>query len=133
MKEGFRPDFGLHLKELFSNNGGMTFMGFDFTEILRIAPEQYIIFTYYVYNGTEYALSLDFSIWQLNELFDLMQPHFNDNDFKNIVSSLLSMTKLLSKANWTMPIPGICCQAKLGELQINNNEKYIPFIVEKFY
>lgn len=133
MKEGFKPDFGLYVKETFPNPVAMSFIGLEFTEIMRIAPEQYTIFTTYVFDETEFALSLDFSVWRLNELFDLMQPHFAEDDFKLVVMRLLSFTELKTTTSWSMPVPGICCQATLGELEVNENEKYIPFVVEKFY
>ncbi len=133
MKKGFKPDLGLYLKENLGNPVAMSFLGIEFTEIMRIAPERYTIFTTYVFEETEYALTLDFSVWQLNELFDLMKPHFEENNFKSLVLKLLSFTEVVTSTNWSMPIPGICCQATLGEVEVNANEKYIPFIVQKFF
>lgn len=133
MKEGFKPDFGLYVRENFPPKTIIQFVNLSINNIFRIGPKYYSLYTNYIFQDIEYALSLDFHFEVLPDLIELIEPYFNISDFANMVYQLTGPEEKHKAVEWNEAFNNICCSAILGQEEINANEKYIPFIVKKFY
>jgi hypothetical protein len=93
---------------------------------------EYSLFTTYQVEGVDYALSLDFTVEQLPDLVKKLAPYFNPQDFELLINQLIDPSMPSKMIQWDEPIGGIDCEAELGSEEINQNERYIPFVVSKF-
>lgn len=131
MGNNFYADYGLFAKANF-NTQTHIFYGLKTNHIMRVDLNTYSIFTNYTFNNITYALSLDFDIDLLQALLDNIAPYFSDKDMADMIIKLLDPAFRHNIIEWNSPIGDINCLTSLGEMQKNENESYIPFVVQKF-
>lgn len=131
MGNNFYPDYGLFAKANFNTHTHI-FYGLKTNHIMRVDLNTYSIFTNFTFNSITYALSLDFDIELLQTLLDNIAPYFSDKDMADMIIKLLDPAFRHNIIEWNNPIGDINCQTSLGEIQKNENESYIPFVVQKF-
>lgn len=133
MKEAFKPDFGIYVKENLPAADVIQFVNLSIKNILRISPKEYSLFTNHIFEEVEYVVSLDFPLEGLADLVQLIESYFDFEEFEILIDKLLDPSMKDTIVEWSEPIDNICCSAILGDEVVNSNESYIPFLVEKFY
>ena len=131
MGSTFRPDYGLFVKENF-NTDSFLFYGLQTDHVMRVDYQLFSFFTSYEFDGVTYALSLDFGQDLLSAFLKVLSPYFSDNDFDGLIMKLTDPEFKYKIVEWNEPIGDFSCNTTLGEIQQNQNESYIPFIVKSF-
>jgi len=131
MGSTFHPDYGLFAKENF-NTDLFFFYGLQTDHVMRVDYQLFSIFTSYEFDGVTYALSLNFGQNLLAVFLNILSPYFSENDFDGLISKLTDPEFKYKIVEWNEPICDFSCKTKLGEIQPNQNEYYIPFIIQEF-
>ncbi|RLA72513.1 MAG: hypothetical protein DRG78_23755 [Epsilonproteobacteria bacterium] len=122
-----KPDYGLKLlKDEISKDADLTFFNFPLSEILILSQGQYTSMSNILIDSIEYALSLDFNQIQLDKILL--------NTKSNSVQIIKDALKLDSITPRTIDIKDkiiIDIVTKLGDLEENQNESYVPFILQE--
>ena len=131
MADTFKPDFGLYFKENFTTDVSI-FYGLATDHIMRVDFDTYSIFTTYIFDSITYALSLDFDAKLLPDLLKFLSPYFSVNDLEDLKNKLIDPDFKHHILEWNEAVGDFSCKTTLGEIQQNQNESYIPFVIQAF-
>ena len=131
MGSTFNPDYGLFVKENY-NTDLFLFYGLATDHIMRVGMDTYSFFTTYDFDGTTYGLSLDFDVEHFPAFVNILSPYFSPDDLGDLKSKLTDPEFKHNILEWNEPIGDFNCNTTLGEIQQNQNESYIPFIIQAF-
>lgn len=133
MSENFCPDYGVMMKELFPEVEIFFFYNLAINDICRVSLKEYSLFTNYEFAGKTYALSLDFGFELLPVLIDKIKDSFSKSTLETIIYRLVDPEIKHNLVKLGLEVGDIGCEAKLGELQLNVNESYIPLVATRFF
>jgi hypothetical protein len=120
-----KPDYGLKLsKDGFSKDGNIVLHSFLFDHVVRIDTSTYSTMSVILYNDTEYAISIDYSYSQLQEILNCAP--------NNLVDSLKLSTKKIQIGQVLNLEPfTVSLTLQLGELVEAAYESFVPFRIVK--
>ena len=123
-----KPDYGLYLWESGARTDARyTFYDFRLFNISLLEDGQYTTLVVFPVEGQRYALSLDFTRAQLDQLLARVSPEVQSAVRKNLEHSRVGDCIDLDEAI------AFGVTAHLGELQVNGNERYVPFVAQDFF
>jgi hypothetical protein len=124
----FRPDYGL---APIRSGVDPDFQAFFYTlhldHISAIGPNQFTTLLTVMLEGSEHALSLDFSADQLNRILEHAQP-------ATVARARRWLQQLCGEA--TLDIPEritFGARASLGEEQQAEKERYVPLVIQEVF
>ena len=124
----FRPDYGLALLRTGVNRD---FQSFFYTlhldHITAIGPNQFTTLITVMLEGSEHALSLDFSADDLNDILEHAQPA-TASRARTWVQQLRGVATLDIPEHITFG-----ARAALGEEQQAEKERYVPLIIQEVF
>jgi hypothetical protein len=133
MSDNFCPDYGVMMKESFPEVEVFFFYNLIISDISRVSPQEYSLFTNYEFAGKTFALSLDFGLDLLPVLIDIIKDSFSKSTLEAIIYRLVDPEIKANLIKLGLEVGDIGCEARLGELQFNVNESYIPLVVTRFF
>lgn len=120
----FAPDFGLYLQKQ-GFRGQFCFMPFRLHNLASLPEGGFMTMANTGFFGEIYAVSLEIDLGMLSHLKELLLP-----EYQRCIEEHLDQVK----RPWVitfMPPVSLIVDARLGELQTNDSEEYVAFIMEK--
>lgn len=129
-KQIIRPDYGVFFKETFGSDPVCIFPDFKIDNISYVNNNLYTTSTIVIYDNTEYYVSIDFNRENLNQLLLMI-------DDVNLKGNLRVRFFKEFESPIKMEFPDtpieLSIDTRLGDTITNQNETYIPFIVNDFF
>lgn len=125
----YAPDYGLWLKNQGADEGFVIdFVSFRLDHISAVEPDLFTTMANIPFGDDFHALTMDFDF----EILQAIIPYCTDETADEIVE----WANNLSEAGSTLQLPVspiFAVTMKLGELQSNNEESYVPLVTQKIY
>ena len=123
---GFAPDLGLKLKSLgMAADATWTFAPFHLFNITAVSEELFSTMSNVDFAGVEHAASLDFDYKMLQRIADLLPK-----DLRKSVEHYVIERDPPWVTTFPKPAP-LIMTVKLGSIESNDAEDYLPLIVTK--
>lgn len=123
-----KPDYGIYLHRNGRSNRNVTFRNLWFEEVFKLEAGQFTLFTNLVHQNTEYAVSLDFGIYVLQEILETVKSDFIGN-YTELLEFLINPRIKNDDYKFIGYQLELSLIAKPGPIFVNNNEEYSPLTI----
>ena len=123
----FKPDYGLRLKEEgISEDVDLDFYDFHLYSLTLLGNDQFSTMVEIPVDEELYALSLDFTISQLNEILSKATLPLANYLRKELARDSVTLRTIDFEAEVIFGV-----RARLGELQVVQNERFVPLVARE--
>ena len=123
----FKPDYGLRLKEEgISNDVDLDFYDFHLFSLTLLGNDQFSTMVEIPVDGELHALSLDFKFGQLNEILSKAALPLANYIRKELERDPVTQRTIDFEGEVIFGV-----KARLGDLQVVNNERFVPLVARE--
>lgn len=123
MAEEYLPDFGAFLCEQSGPDTSFVFASFPITELARVDKDLFSVTATMPHQGSLFTVTVDFSRERLLELVAAMPAELAEQ----LVVHFSTEFKQPQVVNLPLSVD-VCIEATLGEVNVNDQESYVPLV-----
>lgn len=123
----FKPDYGLRLKEEgISNDVDLDFYDFHLFSLTLLGNDQFSTMVVIPVDGELHSLSLDFNLSQLYKILSKADPSLASYLRNELARDPVTLRTIDLDGEVIFGV-----KARLGDLQVNKNERYVPLVAKE--